>query len=68
LTVHKSSIVINGVSLTINNVYPDKFEVSLSPRTMLSTTLGQLSTGTIVNIEIDQIAKYVYQFINKESN
>ena len=62
--VNKSAIVINGVSLTINHVHLNKFEVNLGPRTISSTILGRLSTGTTVNIEINQLAKYVYQFIN----
>ena len=62
--VSKSTIVINGVSLTINKVYLNKFEVNLGPRTISSTNLGILSIGTKVNVEINQIAKYVYQIIN----
>lgn len=60
--VNKSAIVINGVSLTINNVKLNTFQVNLGPRTLAATNLNMLKVGSKVNIEMDKIAKYVYQF------
>lgn len=57
--VEKGSITINGVSLTISAVNDAYFEVSLIPVTLKETILGKLKPGSIVNIEVDIIAKYV---------
>lgn len=56
---HKGSICVNGVSLTVNSIERDTFTVNLIPHTMQHTTLQYLSTGSQVNLEIDQIARYV---------
>ncbi len=55
----KGSITINGVSLTVNHVQDDSFDVNLIPHTMQHTTLQYLTAGSPVNLEIDQIARYV---------
>ena len=60
----KGSIAVNGVSLTINSISPtaaeqDVFSVNLIPHTLAHTTLQSLQTGFAVNLEIDQIARYV---------
>jgi riboflavin synthase len=55
----KGSICIDGVSLTVNNIERDTFELNIIPHTLANTTLNQLSAGSLVNIEIDQIARYV---------
>lgn len=55
----KGSITINGTSLTINQTKDDIFDVNLIPYTLQTTTLGSLSAGDLVNIEIDQVARYV---------
>jgi len=61
--VYKGSITINGVSLTVNRVTATptgcEFSINLIPHTLEHTTLGQLATGHRVNLEIDQIARYV---------
>ncbi|MBY0378885.1 MAG: hypothetical protein K2P99_00640 [Burkholderiales bacterium] len=62
--VRKSAIVVNGVSLTINDINNNCFIVNLGPNTLQSTNLNLLQTHSQVNIEIDPIAKYVYQFID----
>jgi riboflavin synthase len=55
----KGSITIDGVSLTVNHVAGQEFEVNLIPHTLAVTTLNQLNAGTKVNLEIDLIARYV---------
>ena len=57
--VEKGSITVDGVSLTIVEAGPDYFSVSLIPTTLEHTTLGGLTVGDIVNLEVDVIAKYV---------
>ncbi|HYR37241.1 MAG TPA: riboflavin synthase [Burkholderiales bacterium] len=55
----KGSICIDGVSLTVNRVDADAFEVQLIPHTLEVTTLGRLGPGARVNLEVDLIARYV---------
>lgn len=62
LIVQKGSIALNGVSLTVSNVYKNGFEVSLIPATIDNTNLKNLNSGDLLNIEYDIIAKYIYKF------
>lgn len=55
----KGSICVNGVSLTVNTVAGDVFSMNLIPHTLENTTLQFLATGSKVNLEVDQIARYV---------
>ncbi len=55
----KGSVAINGVSLTVNRVAGDEFEMNLIPHTLNATTLNELKQGSKVNLEIDLIARYV---------
>lgn len=55
----KGSITVEGVSLTVNAVEDDVFEVNLIPHTWDVTTLGELSAGSSVNLEIDMLARYL---------
>jgi len=55
----KGSICVNGVSLTVNNIEKDTFSMNIIPHTLQNTTFHQLKTGSRVNLEIDQIARYV---------
>jgi riboflavin synthase len=57
--VHKGSITVDGVSLTVSAVSDEWFEVSLIPETLKRTTLGFRRPGDHVNLEADVIAKYV---------
>lgn len=57
----KGSVCVNGVSLTINEVYIDGFEVMLIPHTQERTNLKYLEKGSRVNIEFDTIARIVVQ-------
>jgi len=55
----KGSITVEGVSLTVNEVQGAQFGVNLIPHTREVTTLGRLKKGLRVNLEIDQVARYV---------
>ena len=67
----KGSITVNGVSLTVNTVTdkPEGCEVSINliPHTASNTTLGTLKAGSKVNLEIDQIARYVERMLSLKS-
>jgi len=60
----KGSICINGVSLTVNSVEGNIFDVNIVPHTFSVTTLGDLSIKSNVNLEIDLIARYVENLIS----
>jgi len=57
--VHKGSITVDGVSLTVARREPESFAVALIPHTLEVTTLGTHEVGDRVNLEVDLIAKYV---------
>ena len=57
--VEKGSITVDGVSLTVSALGPDRFEVALIPHTLEVTTLALLAPGDRVNLEVDVLAKYV---------
>lgn len=57
--VSKGSIAVDGVSLTLVDVEPERFSVALIPHTLGVTTLGTLQPGDPVNLETDLLAKYV---------
>jgi riboflavin synthase alpha subunit len=57
--VPKGSVAVEGVSLTVADLQPGRFEVMLIPHTLEVTTLGRLRVGQAVNIETDVIGKYV---------
>ncbi len=59
----KGSIAIDGVSLTINDVGDADFSVNLIPHTQTVTTLGEYRVGRRVNLEIDQVARYVERLL-----
>lgn len=55
----KGSVALSGVSLTVNEVDGNRFGVNIIPHTADATTLGNLSAGDRVNLEIDMLARYV---------
>ncbi len=59
--VEKGSVTLDGVSLTVSALADDRFEVALIPHTLEVTTLGLLTVGDRVNLEVDVLAKYVQQ-------
>jgi len=60
----KGSICINGVSLTVNSIIGNIFDVNIVPHTLSATTLGELNEKSKVNLEIDIIARHVEQLIS----
>lgn len=62
--VHKGSVTVDGVSLTVASVTDDSFTVSLIPTTLELTTLGRKQLGDPVNLEVDVVAKYVERLMN----
>jgi riboflavin synthase len=61
--VEKGSVAVAGVSLTVSALHEDGFEVWLIPHTREVTTLGRLAPGTPLNVEVDQLAKYVERLL-----
>ncbi len=59
----KGSICIDGVSLTVNDVAGERFGVNIVPHTLAATNIGDIAPGTIVNIEVDVIARYLEQLL-----
>lgn len=55
----KGSICVNGVSLTVNTILHDTFTMNIIPHTLENTTFKYLKVSNLVNLEIDQIARYV---------
>lgn len=55
----KGSICVHGVSLTVNTIDQDVFSMNLIPHTLQHTNLQHLKIGDTVNLEVDQIARYV---------
>jgi riboflavin synthase len=66
--VHKGSITVDGVSLTVSAVADDWFEVSLIPTTLSLTTLGRRDVGDPVNLEVDVTAKYVEKLLKERGS
>ena len=74
--VHKGSIAVDGISLTVSALGPPGdghdgdtwFEVCLIPETLKRTTMGARQQGDIVNLEVDVIAKYVERLLNGEAD
>ena len=60
--IHKGSIAVDGISLTINSCEPKLVTVSIIPHTAEKTTIGMKQKGDPVNIETDMIGKYVERF------
>jgi riboflavin synthase len=65
--VHKGSVTVDGVSLTVVEVGAGSFTVSLIPETLARTTLGLKQPGDPVNLEVDVIAKYVEKMVQERA-
>ena len=62
--VEKGSVAIDGVSLTVNQVGSDQFEVAVIPHSLEQTTLRDCQPGAEVNLEVDVIGKYVERLLD----
>lgn len=61
--VEKGSVAVQGVALTVTHVDDETFGVALIPFTLSETTLGTISVGDELNLEVDVLAKYVESLI-----
>jgi len=59
----KGSITVDGISLTVNAVENDVFQLNIVPHTLQETTMDSFNTGTTVNLEVDVIARYLERLI-----
>ena len=64
--IPKGSIAIDGVSLTINDVYEESFRLTIIPITLQHTLFGSYKVGRRVNIETDMFARYLYYLFKRE--
>jgi len=62
----KSSVALDGVSLTVNDVAGDTFSVLIIPHTLKVTTLGALAVGDPLNLEVDLLARYVARILETQ--
>jgi len=64
--IEKASICINGISLTISKITKKGFQIWIIPHTFNITNLSKLKKGSLVNIEIDILSKYVKNFFHEK--
>ena len=64
--IEKASICINGISLTISKLTKNGFQIWVIPHTFKFTNLSTLKKGSLVNIEIDILSKYVRNYFNEK--
>ncbi|MBD58261.1 MAG: riboflavin synthase [Pseudoalteromonas sp.] len=60
---YKGSVCIDGISLTVNEVEQNRFKLTIVPHTAEQTTIAEFQVGTQVNLEVDQIARYLERLI-----
>lgn len=65
--VHKGSITIDGISLTVNEINENLVGFSLIPETLRLTTLGSKQSGQTVNVEVDVMAKHIERLLEARS-
>jgi riboflavin synthase len=63
--VEKGSVAVDGISLTVVDVFKDGFSIVIIPHTAHLTTIGFKTPGDMVNIEVDILGKYVSKFLSK---
>lgn len=66
--IHKGSVAVDGISLTINACESESFSVQIIPHTARMTTIAMKQNGDPVNIETDMIGKYVERFVRGASD
>ena len=59
----KGSICVEGISLTVNAVFGDEFELNIVPHTLQETTMSGFKVGTRVNLEVDLLARYLERLL-----
>ena len=68
LLIEKGSVCINGVSLTVFDIYDNLFSVTIIPYTYENTSFKEIKSGDVVNMEYDMIGKYLSRFSNLNNN
>jgi len=66
--IPKGSIAIDGVSLTINDVFEDSFRLTIIPITVENSIIKEYKVGQKVNVETDMFARYIYHIFKKDKN
>jgi riboflavin synthase len=66
--IHKGSIAVEGISLTVAALNEESFDIAVIPKTWEMTNLSYLSSGDAVNLETDVIAKYVERMIQTRTS
>jgi riboflavin synthase len=64
----KGSVCVDGVSLTINTVSANTFDLNIIPHTAETTIIGGYAVGTEVNIEVDLLARYIERLLAKDAD
>lgn len=64
--IHKGSVSVEGISLTIAELNEDNFDLAIIPKTWELTNLSTLKPNDAVNLEVDMIAKYVEKLVNRD--
>ena len=64
----KGSVCINGVSLTVNSIVDNIFDLNIVPHTLTATTLGELQVDSQVNLEVDIIARHLEQLLTSKQS
>ena len=64
--IEKASVCVNGISLTISKLTKKGFQIWVIPHTFKLTNLSTLKKGSLVNIEIDILSKYVRNYFNEK--
>lgn len=64
---HKGSVAVDGVSLTVNKVDGDTFDVNIIPHTISHTIFGGYQAGSRVNLEVDVVARYVERMLGERA-
>ena len=66
--IPKGSITIDGISLTVNDVYEDSFRLTIIPHTLKETLMKNYKIGTKLNIETDVFARYIDHILTHRQN
>jgi riboflavin synthase len=64
----KGSVCVDGVSLTVNEVSGNTFELNIIPHTADVTIIDDYTAGTVVNVEVDLLARYLERLLDKNND
>ena len=64
----KGSVCVDGVSLTVNEVSGNSFELNIIPHTAQSTIIDDYAAGTVVNVEVDLLARYLERLLDQDGD